>query len=128
MWALASLVTIGAVHQDPRQILLGTWRGSSTCTGARAACRAETVVYHITAGPKPDVVTVVMNKLEDGREVEMGALDFKVDFAGRRLTGTYDSGRVASLWTFHWTDAELRGTAVVLPSRTKTRDIVLARR
>jgi hypothetical protein len=125
--SVLAAASLAASAPDPRQALLGTWRGRSVCTGARAACRDETVVYHVRAGPKADAVIIAMNKVEDGREVEMGTIDFKVDFAGRRLAGTFDNGRAASLWEFGWTATELTGTAVMLPSKTKVRNIALRR-
>jgi hypothetical protein len=122
--AFASAATAA---NDPRAPLLGIWRGSSICTGARPACHDETVVWHVTPGAKPDVVTTAMNKVVDGKEVEMGELDFKVDFAARRLVGDYDNGRVATRWSFAWTDKQVAGTAVTMPDGTKIRDIVLHR-
>lgn len=124
MLTFASTATAAS---DPRAALLGIWRGSSICTGARAACHDETVVWHVTPGAKPDVVTVAMNKVVDGKELEMGDLDFKIDFAAHRLVGDYDNGRVATRWSFTWTDKKLVGTAVMLPDGTKIRDIVVQR-
>jgi hypothetical protein len=112
---------------DPRAALLGIWRGSSICTGARAACRDETVVCHVRPGAKPDMVTFAMNKVVDGKELEMGDLDFKIDFAAHRLVSDYDNGRVATRWSFTWTEKKLVGTAVTMPDGTKIRDIVLHR-
>ncbi|MFL6247921.1 MAG: hypothetical protein ACJ74H_18000 [Thermoanaerobaculia bacterium] len=112
---------------DPRAVLLGTWRGSSICTGARTACRDETVVYHITAGANAEMVTVAANKIVDGRELEMGTLEFNVDFKAHRMVSEFDNGNVASRWVFQWSSTELKGTAVLLPDGTKIRDIVLRR-
>jgi hypothetical protein len=112
---------------DARDALLGRWDGTSICTAARAACRDETVVYHVTPGPKANVVTMAMNKVVDEREVEIGVLDFQVDFAAHRMTADYDSGRVATRWTFSWNGEEMRGTAVLLPSGAVGRNIVVRR-
>ena len=41
--------------------LIGTWRGTSTCTDrvAAPACNDETVVYEFSAGPKPRPLTAM---------------------------------------------------------------------
>jgi hypothetical protein len=123
---LAFLVLQGRAA-EPRDALLGIWRGTSLCTGARPACRDEVVVMHVTAAEKADVVTVAMNKIVEGQELEMGTIDFTVDPAKQRMVGEFDNGRVASRWTFDWTKSEMKGTAVQLPSGTVIRNIALHR-
>jgi hypothetical protein len=127
IFALAITFTLGAAPKDPRAVLLGTWTGTSICTAARAACRDETVVYHVTPGPKADVVSIAANKIVEGQELEMGTIDFKIDFAAHRIVGEFDNGRVASRWTFTFTATKLEGIAVLLPDGTKIRDIKLHR-
>jgi hypothetical protein len=112
MAAILTFLFAIAAH-DPRQVLLGKWEGTSTCTKVRAACRDEVVVSHVTPGPSADVVTVAMNKVVDGQELEMGSLDFHVDFAKHTLEADFDNGSVASHWSFTFTDQEWRGTATV---------------
>jgi hypothetical protein len=116
-----------ATSKDRRDVLLGTWQGTSICTGARAACHDETAVYHVTAASAPNVVTMAMNKVVDHREVEMGILDYTVDFDAHTLVGDVDNPSLPSRWTFTWTETELKGIAVLLPSGTKIRDILLHR-
>lgn len=123
----ATNVSAAAKSADARTALLGAWHGQSICTGARAACRDEVVVYHVSAARKRDVVTIAMNKIVNGAEEEMGSMDFAIDFAAHQLSGSFDNGRVATRWVFHWTGDEMRGTAVVLPDGTKVRDIVVHR-
>lgn len=116
----ATNVSAAAKSADARTALLGAWHGQSICTGARAACRNEVVVYHVTAARKRDVVTIAMNKIVNGAEEEMGSMDFAIDFAAHQLSGSFDNGRVATRWVFHWTGDEMRGTAVMLPDGRKS--------
>ena len=50
-----------------------------------------------------------------------------VDPAKQRMVGEFDNGRVASRWTFDWTQSEMKGTAVMLPSGTIIRNIAMHR-
>jgi hypothetical protein len=84
-------------------------------------------VYHGTPGTTPDAVTVQMNKVVDGQELDMGTLDFHLDFAKRQMVGDFDNGRVHSRWTFTWTATEMKGTAVTLPDGTIIRNVSLHR-
>lgn len=127
LFALTTTFVAVAAPNDPRASLLGTWSGTSICTGARAACKNESVVYHVTRGPNASVVSIAMNKVVDGKELDMGSIDFTIDFASHHLVGVFDNGRVASRWTFTWTAAKLDGIAVQLPDGTKVRDIALHR-
>lgn len=124
---LLATVALHAHAADPRDAVLGIWRGTSICTGARAACRDEVVVMHVTAAEKADVVTVAMNKIVNGQELEMGTIDFTVDPAKQRMVGEFDNGRVASRWTFDWTKSGMKGVAVQLPEGTVIRNVVLHR-
>jgi hypothetical protein len=125
---LAALVASAANSpSDPREVLLGTWKGSSICTNARSACHDETVVYHVIAAAKADTVTVAMNKVVDGKELEMGTIDFTVDFAAHRMVGDVANSRVPSRWTFTFTKTEMKGTAVLLPSGDVGRNIAVHR-
>jgi hypothetical protein len=94
---LLGLAALQSRAADPREAVLGTWKGTSLCTGALSACRDEIVVYHLTAGEKADIVTVNASKIVNGEEQEMGTIEFKVDFAAHRLTGEF-GGRVPTRW------------------------------
>src|SRR5262245_41893527 len=61
---------------DPAQ-LIGTWRGTSTCTDrvAAPACQDETVVYEFTAGPRPGTVHWAADKVVNGKREPMGEFD-----------------------------------------------------
>ncbi|SRR5581483_2936715 len=108
----------------PVSLFIGTWTGTSKCTGARAACRDEIVVYHI-AEKSESTLTVTMNKIVDGNEETMGTLEMRVE--GETLTGDYDGGRLKSRWTFTLKEAALTGTAKLLPGGEVIRHLSLHR-
>jgi hypothetical protein len=95
----ALLSTFGA--QSPADVsapspLIGTWRGTSTCTDrvAAPACNDEMVVYEFSAGAKGGTVHWKADKIVNGRREPMGELDlaydkpeqcWKVEFSGPRV-------------------------------------------
>jgi hypothetical protein len=57
-------------------LLTGTWKGTSICQIKPSACNDEIAVYHITKGKKPGTWHMVMNKLINAVEEDMGELDY----------------------------------------------------
>jgi hypothetical protein len=109
--------------------LFGTWRGTSLCTPVRPACNNEIAVYHIAASPKSDTVAMTMNKVVDGKEVEMGGtLDYDVDYTTRTLTHAIESrDGTRGMFTFRWSGNNMTGTLIQLPGREVVRNIKLAK-
>jgi hypothetical protein len=109
--------------------LFGTWRGTSLCTPVRPACNNEIAVYHIAASPKSDTVAMTMNKVVDGKEVEMGGtLDYDVDTTTRTLTHEIESrDGTRGMFTFTWSGNNMTGTLIQLPGREVVRNIKLAK-
>jgi len=54
--------------------LLGTWRGTSSCTVHPSPCNDESVVYRISAGSRSDSAAVDARKVVNGQEEGMGIL------------------------------------------------------
>ena len=106
--ALSALLFLAAA--DPRQPLFGHWTGTSICTGVRAACHDETASYWVKSGKSPDVVTIDMDKIVDGKDELMGTTDFHIDFATHALTGTTESHGEHYAWTFAWSGTVMTGT------------------
>jgi hypothetical protein len=105
--------------------LIGLWTGDSTCTAVRPACNNEKAAYHIARGDRPDSISMTMNKIVDGKEVEMGTLVYTVDAAKHTLRADNDQSAVRSVWEFTWSGSEMRGTAKQLPSGDVIRNITL---
>lgn len=66
-------------------LLTGTWKGTSICQVRPSPCNDEIAVYHITKGTKPNIYHMVMNKLVNGVEEEMGENDYTFNAADHSL-------------------------------------------
>jgi len=127
---IAVLIACGGrqvVAADAANPLFGTWRGTSICTPVRPACHDEIAVDHIAPSSKPDMVSMTMNKVVDGKEAEMGGtLDYRVDYAKRTLT--YDllsRDGTRGVISFTWSGKKMTGTLIQLPGREVVRNITL---
>ena len=82
-------------HDDAE--VLGTWRGTSTCTDrvAAPACQDETVVYDFRRGDKTGSVVAKADKIVNGKREPMGELEFAYDTAElyNPRTGTWRATR-----------------------------------
>lgn len=136
MLSLAVLVlgvlSVRASAQPPAHSvdeLLGTWRGTSTCTDkvAAPACHDETVVYEFRRGEKPGHAIVAADKIVDGRRVPMGELDFAWDTAAACWRSDFGSPTVTSRWCFTVDGTTLKGTARLLPGNQIIRRVEVHR-
>ena len=109
--------------------LLGTWRGTSTCTDkvAAPACRDETVVYDVRRGGKPGHAIVAADRVVNDQRVPMGELDFAWDAAAACWRADFESPRVTSRWCLTIDGAALKGTARLLPGNQIIRRIEVRR-
>src|SRR5262245_49654042 len=107
--------------------LIGVWRGTSTCTDrvAAPACRDEDVVYELTAGPRPDTVHWVADKIVNGQRERMGEFDVTYDNAEACWKVQVSSPRVTIVWRLFVKDRSMSGTARLLPSNETVREIAL---
>ncbi|MBS1530596.1 MAG: hypothetical protein JSU01_09835 [Bacteroidetes bacterium] len=99
----------GNVHADP---LVGTWKGSSLCQVKDSPCHDEAAVYHATK-LTPTTYRFQMNKMVDGKEVEMGPLVFTWNEKLKTLTGTNKSSRGTGIWLFHLDGSKMHGTLTI---------------
>ncbi len=63
-----------SVNND--SLLIGTWKGTSTCQVKPSPCKDEINVYHVSKGDKPNTYRIVANKIVNGIEENMGENDF----------------------------------------------------
>jgi len=123
------LAALLAIASDPRSVLAGTWDGESICTPVRPACRDEHAVYHVSIPDKPGVVEMMMNKVVDGKEVEMGGIvEYKVNADATSLGSEYTFRGNHLRWSFTRSGNEMRGTLVDVPSGDVIRNIRVAKK
>ena len=107
--------------------LIGTWRGTSTCSDrvAAPACNDETVVYEFTTGPKPGIVHWKADKIVNNQREAMGEFDLAYDTAEACWKAEYDGPRVKSVWRLTVDGNHLTGTAKLLPGNQTIRKLDL---
>lgn len=131
-WAFSLLMVAGCVlrasalsdDHKPSE-LIGTWRGTSTCSDriAAPACRDEVVVYDFTAGPKPETVHWKADKLVNGQREPMGEMDLAYDAQEKCWASESSSPRVRVVWCVAVDGAHLTGTGRLLPGKEIVRRI-----
>ena len=122
-----STPTAGASPQM-RASAIGTWTGESICFGKRAACKNEEVVYRIEEIPgKPDSVTLLADKIIDGKREPMGRMEFQYDQAKATLSCEFRIGNTHGIITLNLTGDIIEGTLLVLPAKTEGRRIKVKR-
>lgn len=107
--------------------LIGTWRGTSTCSDRTAApaCRDEVVVYDFTIGAKPGTVHWKADKIVNGQRETMGEMDLAYDTADACWAAEFSSPRVRIVWCLVVEGAHLTGTGRHVPGNETVRKIDL---
>ena len=131
-FALAMMVRVAASDRpSPSDItaIVGTWRGSSTCTDrvAAPACQDEVVVYDVRRADKAGVVTLAADKIVDGRRLPMGELDFAYDTKEGCWRTEFQTPRVHAAWCLVVEDTRMAGTLRLLPGGETVRKVQLRR-
>ncbi len=111
----------GTSSADEESKLPGTWRGDSLCVEKGGACHDEIAVYRIAAIPgKRGHLMVTGGKVVDGREIVMGAGEWRYDTTKHTLTVELPRGVI----TLKVDGDKLEGT-FILPDKTILRRITL---
>jgi len=112
-----------AAHQ-PSEVI-GTWRGTSTCTDREVApaCHDEVVVYEFTAGEAPGTVHWKADKIVNGERGFMGELEATYDAAEGCWKSEYPSLQPTTVWCVVVDGGHLTGTARRLPGKQPFRKI-----
>ena len=109
--------------QDEVSRFEGRWRGHSSRVAKGAACRDETVVYHIAKLPeKSGYVSVNADKLVNGHPVNMGTLEFRYDQDQHALVCEYIQG----VWRFKLEGGKMEGI-LTAPDKTIFRRVTLSK-
>ena len=106
--------------------LVGDWSGESICVNKEKfpACNDERVVYHVVvASGQTDTVTVVADKIVNGKPETMGTFDFIYDARRQTLTSEFKNDRVHIIFELAVKGDLLEGTLSTLPERTLVRRI-----
>ena len=112
-------------NAPPTSQLLGTWRGTSTCTDrvAAPACNDEVVVYEFTNGVKAGTVHWAADKVVNGKREPMGEMDLVYDEAEKCWKAEFSSPRVKSVWRLSVDGNKMTGSARLLPGNETIRKI-----
>lgn len=121
---LVSSVTVQASAPPPSQ-LLGTWRGTSTCTDrvAAPACNDEVVIYEFTTGVKPGTVRWAADKVVNGKRETMGEMELAYDDGEKCWKAEFSSPRVRTVWRLSVDGTKMTGSARLLPGNETVRKI-----
>jgi hypothetical protein len=122
---VAGQVATGVTEEHKPSELVGTWRGTSSCTDrvAAPACQDEVVVYDFTPGAKPGTVTWKADKVVEGKRVPMGEMDLAYDAGEKCWFAEFKSSRVHSTWCLVVDGTHLTGTGRLLPGKETIRKI-----
>jgi len=133
--ALTAMLCAAAVAIDARSLskpimtddesqLVGNWTGESICVGDHPACHDEKVVYRISKTPgKSGSVTIIMDKLIDGKPETIGVFEFKYDAAKKTLVNEFTRGHTHGVWEFKLEGDTIAGALLVLPDKTIGRQV-----
>jgi hypothetical protein len=105
--------------------LIGTWRGTSTCSDrvAAPACRDEVVVYEFTAGATPGTVRWKADKVVGGERQTMGEMELNYDAGHACWAAEFVSPRARVVWSLVVEGAHLTGTGRQIPGDKTIRKI-----
>ena len=92
------------------QSLVGVWKGTSLCQVKNSSCHDENVVYHISKNSSGDSYQVDASKIIDGKEDDMGMLNFSFN-AQQKILFLVDSVRNGK-WEFKISGKEMHGTLI----------------
>ena len=122
--AITNLVALLPQGHKPSE-LVGTWRGTSTCTDrvAAPACNDEVVVYDFTPAAKAGTVTWKADRVVDGKRVPMGEMDLAYDPSEKCWIAEFKNARVHSVWCLVVDGTHLTGTGRLLPGKETVRKI-----
>jgi len=109
----SSVVTLNCSAQSNKDIstadslFYGTWKGSSICQIKNSACHDENVVYYISRLNKDAILEIKANKIVEGKEIEMGTIQFHYDSNTKQITSVSQPN---AIWNFQRKQNTIEGT------------------
>lgn len=114
VWILAfSGFIFSTRRQQVDDPVAGTWKGTSICQVKDSPCRDEIAIYHAEKLPGGKAYRLQMNKIMDGKEVEMGPLDFAYNESQQTLIAENSSAKGKGIWHFKITGKTMHGTLTI---------------
>jgi len=111
---LSCFISFSLTNNSPQnEPVSGTWKGTSICQVKDSPCHDEIAIYHAAKGADGKSYHFQMNKMVNGKEEEMGPLDFTFDQAKQTLTGVTNSDRGKGIWVFKLNGKAMHGTLTV---------------
>lgn len=92
------------------QSIIGVWKGTSLCQVKNSPCHDESVVYHISKNSSASSYQVDAGKIIDGKEIDMGTLNFTFD-PQLKILFLVDSVKQVR-WEFKLSGKEMHGTLI----------------
>jgi hypothetical protein len=133
--AWSSLCLLGLVfpataksQADPRAVILGSWRGTSTCVDKVAfpSCHDEVVIYDVRPAASRDSVILAADKIVNGVRDPMGEYTL-----GRAENGAWvsemETPRFHLRLTLTIAGSRMTGALIQLPSGRHSRAMALQR-
>ncbi|HSS18728.1 MAG TPA: hypothetical protein VLL54_01390 [Pyrinomonadaceae bacterium] len=123
-----SVIHSRAASPSLNAFVLGTWTGESICVGNRPACKNEVVVYRFEeiAG-KPAAVTMLADKIIQGKREPMGKLECQYDESKGTVTCEFTIRQTHGLWQYQISGDTMEGTLVLLPNKEVGRRVKVKR-
>lgn len=107
IFSLSILLLTGTACSQTNTALQGVWKGTSICQIKNSPCHDENVVYHISRKENGSFA-VIMNKVVNNKEEDMGTLIFSYDSAHQLLSSVNEVQN--SRWDFKVKGSKLEGT------------------
>jgi len=104
--ALPSILSSAQTRNDSS--IIGTWKGESICQIKNSPCNNEIAVYHVLKTKESNTFHFVMNKLINGKEEEMGTLEYTYDAVAQTLTSIDEKRK--TVWKFQIKNTAMNGT------------------
>jgi hypothetical protein len=85
IWSLGLLAAAALIAADDFGIA-GSWTGESLCTGTRAACQDEHVIWTFMNPDSAGLVSSSADKVVDGKRINMGTAELQFNRETSTLT------------------------------------------
>jgi hypothetical protein len=114
LFAIICIAVLGGTTKSTNQNdpITGTWKGTSICQVKNSSCNDEVIVCHITKAAASNTYKLVMNKMVNNAEDNMGELNFIYNEAQHTLT-CHSVTRFDGLWKFELKKNTMDGTLTV---------------